>query len=174
MRWQDVLASLYRKRSEELVKAVEGLTVEELKKRPAPGANPVGWLVWHVSRSMDRFVGDIVLGEQFWIKDGWHAKFRRDPDPHDTGMGHTDAQVDGLYIPDVETLLGYHAVVSGPLFRYLHDLTEEELDRPHASLLYAAGETQPVYTRITPTDFLHVGQAHYARGIIKGHRWTGA
>jgi hypothetical protein len=173
MRWQDVLESLYRRRSEELVKAVGSLTVGELKKRPAPGANPVGWLAWHVSRSMDRFLGDIVLGEQFWLKDGWHKKFRRDPDPHDTGMGHTDEQVDALYIPDGETLLAYHAAVSGPLFRYLHDLTEGELDRPHASLLYPPGETRPVYTRITPTDFLHVGQMHYARGIVKGHRWTG-
>lgn len=110
---------MYRRMSEQLVQAIEGLTVEELHRRPSEGANPIGWLAWHVTRSMDRFLGDIVLGEQLWIRDGWYEKFRRDPDPHDTGMGHTDAQVDSLYIPDGATLLAYHAVMLEPLLHTL-------------------------------------------------------
>ena len=172
MRWQQVIATMYRHRSEELLKALEGLTQEELKKRPAEGANPIGWLAWHVTRSMDRFLGDIVQDEQLWIRDGWHEKFNRSPDSHDTGMGHTDVQVDSLEIPDVETLTAYHKAVMEPLLNYLDNLTEEELDRQHSSLLYP-GETKPVHLRLSVTDFLHVGQAHYVRGLIKGHRWTG-
>jgi len=172
MRWQQLLVDMYQRMSQQLVQVLTGLTVEDLQKRPAKGANPIGWLAWHVTRSMDRILGDIVLGEQLWIKEGWHTKFNRPPDANDTGFGHTDAQVDSLIIPDVQTLLGYHNAVMEPLLRYLAGLSEEELDRHHSSLLYS-GATREVHKRLTLSDLEHVGQAAYVRGLIKGHRWSG-
>src|SRR5262245_54867840 len=36
--------------------AVNGLTPAELRWSPAPGANSVGWLVWHLARVQDHHV----------------------------------------------------------------------------------------------------------------------
>jgi hypothetical protein len=174
MRWQQLLIDGYQQMSQELEKVITGLTLEDLHTRPAPGANPIGWLCWHTIRSCDRLLGDVVLGEQLWISDGWHRKFKRPPDFNDTGFGHTDAQVDDLFIPDIKTLLEYNRAVIKRLLSYLDGLTEKELDR-EAPNSQNPGATRAVHFRLIGvlTNLEHVGQAAYARGIIKGQGWYG-
>jgi hypothetical protein len=174
MRWQQLVVDGYQRMSQELQEVLNGLTTEDLHKRPAPGANPIGWLAWHLTRSCDRLLGDVILGEQLWIKDKWYLKFHRPPDVNDTGFGHTDAQVDALKIPDAKTLLDYHRAVMKSLFHYLDGLTEKELDRGCENSQRPGTKTE-VHLRLIGVlnNFQHVGQAAYARGLIKGHRWSG-
>ena len=174
MGWQLMMVNYHRNMCQELEKVLDGLTVEDLHKRPAPGANPIGWLCWHTIRSCDRFLGDVVLGEQLWISAGWHRRFDRAGDLNDTGSGHTDAQVDALRVPNVQTLLDYQQAVAKPLLKYLEGLTEKELDR-EAPNSQAPGTTRPVHARLAGilNNLQHVGQAGYVRGMIKGHGWYG-
>ncbi len=174
MRWQQLIIGMYQRMSQELEEVLKGLTTEDLHKRPAPGANPIGWLAWHATRSMDRTLGDVITGEQLWIKDGWHKKFNRAPDPNDTGYGHTDTQVDNLRIPDVQTLLNYRRAVMAVTLKYLENLTEKELDRD-CEFSMQPGTKRAASLRIIGNinDIQHVGQAAYVRGLIKGHRWSG-
>ena len=174
MKWQQMMADSYRNMFSEIEKVLDGLTVEDLHKHPSPGANPIGWLCWHTIRSCDRLLGDVVLGEQLWISEGWHKKFNRPGDFDDTGSGHSGAQVDALKIPSAKTLLDYQHAVMGPLLRYIEGLTEQELDRetPNSQ---RPGTTRPVHARLAAVlnNLQHVGQAGYVRGIIKGHGWYG-
>jgi hypothetical protein len=175
MKWQQMMVDAYRNMFQEMEKVLDGLTVADLKRRPGPGANPIGWLCWHSTRSCDRFLGDVVLGEQLWISEGWHKKFNRSADINDTGKGHTDAQVDALYIPDIKTLLDYENAVQKHLFVYLEGLTEEELEREYESSL-DPGMMRPVYPRLVGVlghNNQYIGQAAYVRGMIKGHGWYG-
>ncbi len=174
MNLKEMLAYQIQWMSDQLLTVLDGLTVAEIKQRPAPGANPIGWLCWHTTRSCDRLLGDAFLGEQLWISHGWHRKFNREPDFNDTGVGHTDEQVDGLYFPDVQTLRDYHNAVIGRLIGKIETMTDADLDRicPNS---YQPENLLPVSRRIVGVlnNLQHVGQAHYARGIIKGHRWYG-
>jgi hypothetical protein len=174
MKWQQMMADTYRNMFSEMEKVLDGLTVEDLHKRPASGANPIGWLCWHTIRSGDRLLGDVVLGDQLWISDGWHKKFNRPADFNDTGAGHSSAQVDALKIPDILTLLHYEQAVAEPLLKYIENLTEKEFDRetPNSQ---RPGTTRPVHERLMGVlnNLQHVGQAGYVRGIIKGHGWYG-
>ena len=174
MKWQKMMANAYRNMFSEIEKVLDGLTVEDLHKRPTIGANPIGWLCWHTIRSCDRLLGDVILGKQLWISEGWHKKFNCLPDFNDTGSGHSPAQVDTLKIPDVKTLLDYQCAVMDPLLRYIEGLTEKELDRetPNSQI---PGTTRPVYSRLAGVllNLQHVGQAGYVRGMIKGHGWYG-
>jgi hypothetical protein len=174
MRWQQLIIGMYQRMSQEMEQVLNGLTTEDLHKRPSPGANPIGWLCWHTTRSLDWTVGDVIWGEQVWIKDGWHKKFHLPPEPNDTGCGHTDAQVDNLRIPDVPTLLAYHRAVMGVTLKYLESLSEDELDR-ECEFSVKPGTKRAVSSRIIGNidDIQHVGQAAYARGLIKGHGWYG-
>jgi len=174
MKWQQLIINLYEAMFGEMDKVLDGLTADDLHKRPSPGANPIGWLCWHTIRSCDRFLGDAVLGEQLWIKDGWHKKFNRAPDLNDTGFGHTDAQVDALKIPDAGTLLAYEKAVRKDLISYLQGLSEKELDREAASSI-KPGTTAAVNARISGAllNLQHVGAAAYVRGVIKGQGWYG-
>ena len=45
----DVLIDLYGRLPPLCHEAVEGLTPEQLVQPPAPGANTIGWLVWHLA-----------------------------------------------------------------------------------------------------------------------------
>ncbi len=170
-----MMQDAYQKMFEEMEKILSGLTVDDLKKRPAPGANPIGWLCWHCIRSCDRLLGDIVLGKQVWIKDGWHRQFDRQPDPNDNGKGDTDAQVDALAITDMKTFMDYYYAVKGLLTQYLEGLTEEELKREYPNSINPGTRTA-VYIRFTGVlahNFQHIGQAGYIRGLMKGQGWYG-
>ena len=50
--------------------AVEGLDQEELCWAPAPGANTIGWLIWHLTRVQDHHVSELLGTEQIWVEWG--------------------------------------------------------------------------------------------------------
>ena len=54
------------------VKAVvDGLSADELAFRLDGQGNPVGWLVWHLTRVQDDHIADAAGSAQGWIADGW-------------------------------------------------------------------------------------------------------
>jgi hypothetical protein len=174
MRWQQLIMEVYRRMYREYESILEGLTPGELNRRPSPGANPVGWILWHAARSLDRTVGDVILGEQLWIKDGWHSRFNLPESYRDTGYGHTDAEVDSIRIPDAQTLLDYYKAVMDVTLDYIENLSEADLDK-ECEFSVEPGARRPVYLRIVANiyDSHHIGQAAYVKGLIKGHRWSG-
>ena len=89
MKWQSMIAEAYDNMFQEMEKVLDGLSLDDLHKRPSLGANPIGWLCWHAIRSCDRMLGDVVLGKQLWISASWNHRFNRPPDPNDTGKGHS-------------------------------------------------------------------------------------
>jgi hypothetical protein len=42
MKWQLVLLEAFKRQTEELEKAISGLTEEDLNRQPAPDCNPIG------------------------------------------------------------------------------------------------------------------------------------
>lgn len=175
MRWQQLLVEVYLKLSQEFESILSGLTLEDLHKKPAPNANTISWLLWHTTRSLDRTVGDVMYGEQIWIKDGWHAKFNRNPDPNETGVGHNFREAGQFRVPDIQTLSNYHHAVMNVTLEYLSSLTEDELDREFDNSIHP-GKTTPVQLRIIGNIndcYQHVGQAAYVRGLLKGQGWLG-
>ena len=46
--------------------AVEGLDAEQLHRAPGPGANSIGWLIWHLTRVQDHHVAELLDTEQIW------------------------------------------------------------------------------------------------------------
>jgi hypothetical protein len=174
MKWQQLLIAIYQRMYSEYESVIEGLTVDELNRRPSPGANPIGWILWHAARSLDRTVGDVISGEQLWTKDRWHARFNLPPNPLDTGYGHTDAQVDEFRVPDAQTLLEYYGAVMDVNQKYLENLSEEDLDN-ECVFSVEPGTKRAIYLRIVANiyDSHHIGQAAYVKGLVKGHRWSG-
>jgi hypothetical protein len=175
MKWQQLLVDIYRRLSQGFEEVLDGLTLDDLKQRPAPDANTIGWLLWHATRSLDRTIGDVMWGEQLWVKDGWHKKFNRPPDPNDTGWGHSFEDVAGLEIPDVQTLLDYHRAVMEMSVKYIVNLSEDGLDREFDNSI-SPGTMTAVGVRIPGNIndcYPHVGQAAYVRGLLKGQGWLG-
>lgn len=173
MEWQQLIADLFVRISQELERVLEGLTVDDLNKRPHPDCNSIGWLCWHLTRIQDLIITEIMGEEQLWIKDRWYATFKRAPDPSDTGWRHTSEDLEAFVSPDGETLLAYHRAVLGKSLLYTKNkLSETDLQRKSESPVLTS--VNAVYRRLVgfiDEGFQHVGQAAYVRGLLKGEGW---
>jgi hypothetical protein len=175
MEWVQFIIGIFERIAQELEHTLDGLTTDDLNRQPAPGANSIGWLAWHLTRSHDRNISEIMGEEQLWLRDGWHARFGRPADPADTGYGHSPEEVSAFRSPEGRIILDYHRAVVSRIKGYIsHQLSETEFDR----------ETYSPTLRITLTvrrrllgvindAYQHLGQAAYVRGLLKGHGWLG-
>ena len=54
---------------------VKELNKEQLTYRVGPKANPVGFLIWHVFRTEDRYVRTLTGQEESYQTEGWSNKW---------------------------------------------------------------------------------------------------
>jgi uncharacterized damage-inducible protein DinB len=157
-----------------LFKALDGLSDAELHRQLGPDSNPVGWLMWHLSRVQDNHFSAAEGKEHAWITEGWNAKFGRENEgATDRGNGHTSEQVAAFKSPDVEMLIAYYKAVRAHTDAFLDSLTEADMDRPVPSLA-ADGSTVPLHDRIEMSlldTVQHSGQVAFLRGLIVGKGW---
>ena len=175
MNWQQLIIDLFERISQELERVLNGLTPDELNQQPAPDANTIGWLAWHLTRSHDRNMSEIARKEQLWIEGAWYAKFNRAADPTETGVGHSPEQMAAFRAPDSRTILEYHNAVLERIKDYIvNTLSETELDREVYSPTFR--NTNTVHRRLLGVlndGFQHLGQAAYVRGLITEQGWLG-
>jgi len=175
MEWRQLIMDLFLRISRELEGVLDGLTVDDLNQRPSSDCNSIGWLAWHLTRSHDRNITELAGEEQLWIKDGWHAKFNRAPNPSETGFGHSSEEVAAFRSPDSKTLMGYHRAVVKQIERYMSNaLSEEELEREtYSPTLRIVATVRTRLVGVINDSLQHVGQAAYVRGLLKGKGWLG-
>ena len=77
MHAKDILIDGFNRIREEVHAAVEGLTPDVLNGRPAPDANSVSWLVWHLTRVQDDHLADASGLDQVWLSQGWEKRDRK-------------------------------------------------------------------------------------------------
>lgn len=169
MNWHMMIVNIFDNLSMVIGRTLEGLTHEELNQQPAPDCNSIGWLVWHILRGQDLGIAELMGEEQLWIKDGWHAKFDRPPEPMDFGLGHTPEDLAAFRSPDVRILLDYYQAVSEQTKNYLTNLPESELDRKLDHPVFPTVGARII--AMLSDNFQHAGQAGYVRGLIQGKGW---
>ncbi|HEX6256152.1 MAG TPA: DinB family protein [Euzebyales bacterium] len=145
--------------------AVGGLDVDGLVWRPDAEANPIGWLVWHLSRIQDAQVAEITGREQLWTTADWATRFGLPAGAMDDGFGHTSDEVAALLPESADALLAYHDAVAAAVARDLDTLDADTLDRV-IDERYDPPVTVAVRLVSVLDDALeHVGQAAYVRGL---------
>ena len=146
--------------------AVEGLDAEELRRAPEPGANTIGWLVWHLARVQDHHISELLGTEQVWVGGDWARRCGLEPDPSDTGYGHSAEEVRGVRPESPEVLLDYLREVDARTTRMLEGLVPGDLDRV-VDTRWDPPVTLGVRLVSIADDCLqHVGQAAYVRGLF--------
>lgn len=146
---------------------VEGLPPERAIEPPRPGANTIAWLLWHLARVQDAEIAGVDGHDQLWVAGDWASRFGREPDPSDTGYGHTAEQVAGVRASDPGALVEYLDAVHDRTVGVLHGLTAADLDRV-VDPSWDPPVTLGVRLVSIADDCLqHVGQAAYARGLLE-------
>jgi hypothetical protein len=150
--------------------AIEGLTAEDLVWAPAPGANPIGWLVWHLSRVEDHHVAELLDEPQIWASGTWAESCGLESDPSNTGYGHSPDQVRAVRPDSPDALFGYLREVDVRTSRFLETVTAADLDRV-VDRRWDRPVTLGVRLVSVADDCLqHAGQAAYVRGLLQGER----
>ena len=146
-----------------LLEALEGLTPEEAAWQPAPDANSIGWILWHMVRVEDMWIQFFAQFQpELWESDGWHEKFGLPT--RDNGFGHTTEQVNNFPRLDLAEFLEYRAAVRQSTLAYLNTLTPEDMEtvprerRPEMSL-------GAMFRQIIGEMYQHVGHIAYLRGL---------
>jgi DinB superfamily len=146
--------------------AVDGLSADQLATAPAPGANTIGWLVWHLTRVQDHHVAELLETDQIWTTGEWAAGCGLDPDPHNTGYGHDPEQVLAVRPDTADVLLGYLDAVHQRTCGMLEGLSAADLDRV-VDRRWDPPVTMGVRLVSIADDCMqHAGQAAYVRGLL--------
>ena len=144
---------------------VEGLDRRALNHRVDAAANPIGWLVWHLTRIEDDHIAGVAGSDQVWVTDGWFDRFGLPVKAHDIGYGHTSEQVAGVDVA-ADLLIGYHDAAHDRAVAYLRTLTDDDLPR-----VVDRSWDPPVTLGVRLVSVVndcaqHAGQAAYVRGLV--------
>jgi uncharacterized damage-inducible protein DinB len=145
---------------------VKDLTPEQLRWAPAPGANSIGWLVWHLTRIQDDHVADVMGVDQLYVAGGWAARFGLKADPSDTGYAHDAAQVAAVAPESPAALEEYYRAVHERTTGFVAGLTAADLDRVVDEAWDPPVTLGVRLVSVVNDDAQHVGQAAYLRGLL--------
>lgn len=153
-----------------LVKAVDGLSPQELSWKPDPQCMSIGFVVWHLARAQDFMVQTVANGaSQLWEGE-WADRFNRSPaNPQDLGFGFMAVELEGFQVPPVSVLRGYIEATHASALEHLRGLDDATLEGVKvASPLGGQLTLASVYQQMVWEVNQHSGQVAYLRGMQRG------
>ncbi|MBL1108956.1 DUF664 domain-containing protein [Streptomyces sp. 5-8] len=167
MHAKDILIDGFGRIQEEVRAALEGLGPDALHHRPAPDANSVAWLVWHLTRVQDDHIADAFDLDQVWLSQDWVKRFGLDLPRHDTGYGHSPAKVAKVRVESADQLTGYYDAVHEQTLGVLRSLAAKDLERVVDERWDPPVTLGVRLVSVLSDDLQHVGQAAYLRGLVQ-------
>jgi len=167
MRSADLLVDGLSRVHDVVHEVATGLTAEQLTYRPAPAANSICWLIWHLTRVQDDHVAEVADREQVWTAEGWASRFGLPAGSTATGYGHSPDQAAAITVTSADVLTGYHDAVHEKSVEFVRTITDADLDR------IVDDRWDPPVTlgvrliSVIDDDAQHAGQAAYVRGLIE-------
>ena len=166
MQTNAVLLELYGRIPPLVRDVVESLSPEKLVQRPGPRANTIGWLLWHLARVQDHHGSELMGSEQVWVSGDWAGRFGLEPEPDNTGYGHSSDDVGTVRPVDGDAITGYLEAVQARTVAFLEGLGDGDLDRI-VDRRWDPPVTMGVRLVSIADDCLqHAGQAAYVRGLL--------
>ena len=165
MRSRDLLLYAYDQVRETLAGTLEGLPPDDLGRRTAPDANPIGWLVWHLLRVQDDHVADVAGAHQLWTAGGWVERFRLPFHVGAIGYGQSSEEVGQVRAP-AELLAGYQDAVHRSTVDYLATLEDAAFDRVVDERWDPPVTLAVRLLSVLDDTMQHAGQASYVRGLV--------
>ena len=161
-----LLLELYGRIGPLAEEAVDGFDEAALATAPKDGANTIAWLVWHIARVQDHHVAELIDEEQLWVTGDWASRMGLEPNPNNTGYGHTASEVASIRPPDASVLIDYLAAVTARTRAMLASLTPTDLDRVVDTRWDPPVTLGVRLVSIADDGLQHAGQAAYVRGLL--------
>jgi hypothetical protein len=168
MRSADLIADSFGRIRETVTDTLYGLDAEQLSYRVDVDANPIAWLVWHLTRIQDDHLAAAFGVPQVWSEGGWAARFGLQPGSMETGYGHNRVQVAALCeaISASALLADYHEETYQQTIKLVSGVTDEDLDRVVDTSWRPPVTLGVRLISVINDDTQHAGQAAFVRGIV--------
>lgn len=165
----ELLTDAFGRIRETVLAVVPGLTPAQLTHRLDPDANPIGWLVWHLTRVQDDHIAGAFGVSQVWTDGGWAARFGLPAGTAEIGYGHTSAQVAAVaekVSADPDLLAEYHEAVQSLTVKHVSGVRDSDLSR-----VVDEAWDPPVTLGVRLVSVVndatqHAGQAAFIKGIL--------
>jgi len=161
---------------EDVREVLNGLEVDDLRWRPEAASNPIGWLIWHLSRVEDDHLAALasaVTGQavpQVYLAGGFMDRFALPYPAEAHGYGMTPEQVGAFTLSEPAVLGDYYDAVHGQTLSIVGGMHEADyatiVDRRWTPPVTAATRLVSVINDVTQ----HVGQAAYVTGLRERSR----
>lgn len=161
----ELLSDAFQRVADDAADVVDGLSDDDLVWRPAPDANPIGWLVWHLFRVQDDHVAEVAEVEQVWTGQGFADRFALPYGVADTGYGHSSEHVGKLRV-SADQLTAYGAAVHQQTLDFLAGVGEKDLERIVDERWDPPVSLGVRLVSVVNDDTQHLGQAAYVRGLL--------
>lgn len=161
---RELLRDAFTRLIEHVDEITDTLTDEQAGWQPSPGANSIGWLIWHSARVQDVQLAPIAGVEQVWTHGGWVDRFGLELPRNDTGYGHGPDEVVKVQAP-VDLLAGYYHAVHKLTLEYVAGVTAEDLARIVDRRWDPPVTASARLVSIIDDCAQHLGQAAYVLGI---------
>ena len=146
-----------------MIDDVKVLTREHLTWKPAPKANPIGFLFWHYMRTEDNMIQGIQGKPSIWESEKWDEKLGMDSNAQ--GTGFQEPEVEKVAALSLSELMAYAERVTQSTEDYLAALDDARLD--HAPNPDRPRRTIAVMLRsfILAHGWWHLGEIKYVKGM---------
>ncbi|KAA0232299.1 MAG: hypothetical protein JJLCMIEE_03552 [Acidimicrobiales bacterium] len=173
MELKDLLIDLFGRVSEQVHDVTSDIDEEELLTSPEPGSNPIGWLIWHLTRVQDMHISEILETEQLWVDQDWGPRFGLASEPYNIGYGHTVEQIGTVKPDSAAALFEYFTAVEARTRPLLESTTPSDLDRIVDRRWDPPVNLGTRLVSIADDSIQHAGQAAYVKGLLRRRRSQG-
>lgn len=165
----ELLTDAFSRIRETVVNTLDAMSPAQLTYRVDAEANPVGWLIWHLTRIQDDHIAGAFGVPQVWEAGAWAVRFGLGEGMTDTGYGHAPAHVASVakaVSASPSRLLEYHDATYEQTLKHVSAIADEDLTR-----VVDTSWTPPVtlgvrLISVINDDMQHAGQAAFVRGIV--------
>ncbi|HET6625690.1 MAG TPA: DinB family protein [Nocardioidaceae bacterium] len=161
----ELLVEAFGRIRESVHQVADGLSPEQLAFAVRPGANTIGWLLWHLARVQDDHIAEVAGTDQVWDTDGWADRFGLPFDTAATGFGQSPDEVAAVRV-EADQLTGYYDAVHARTLDYVTALSDKDFDRVVDERWDPPVTLGVRLVSVVNDDTQHVGQAAFVRGVL--------
>lgn len=144
------------------------LSLAELKWQPQPEGNPIGFLLYHIARTEDRFIQVSLQGKRpIWVSEKWYEKLNI-PENDSGGFGYTEEMVSSFNIPEIGIIQEYSEAVRAQTVELLDNATPEKFDEIINVPPFGELTVGTLWVVIVGHHTQHAGEISYIRGVQRG------
>jgi Protein of unknown function (DUF664) len=163
-----LLVDAFGRIRETVTDTVYGLNHAQLAYRVTADANPISWLVWHLTRIQDDHIADAFGVPQVWAAEGWAERFGLEASSFETGYGHSSQRVASVSsaISSAEPLADYHDATYEQTVKLVSGIADADLERVVDTSWHPPVTLGVRLVSVVNDDMQHAGQAAFLRGIL--------